>query len=47
MQIGYESNKGIVPIACNEIFARIKKKETPSLKFEVNFSIIEIYNEKV
>ena len=45
--IGYDSNKGIVPIACNEIFTRIKNLKTDKLMFEVSFSILEIYNEKV
>jgi len=46
-QVGYGSNKGIVPIACNEIFDRISKLKTPTKSFEVSFSIVEIYNEKV
>ena len=45
--IGYDSNKGIVPIACNEIFDRINKMKNEKLHFEVSFSILEIYNEKV
>ena len=46
-QVGYGSNKGIVPIACNEIFDRISKLKTLNKSFEVSFSIFEIYNEKV
>ena len=46
-QIGYGNNKGIVPIACNEIFTRIAKLKSPTSSFEVSFSIVEIYNEKV
>ena len=45
--IGYDSNKGIVPIACNEIFDRIKRMQTDKMIFHVSFSILEIYNEKV
>ena len=45
-QIGYGANKGIVPIACNEIFDRINKLKSPNNTFEVSFSIVEIYNEK-
>ena len=45
--IGYDNNKGIVPIACNEIFSRIRSKQTDKINFEVSFSIVEIYNEKV
>jgi hypothetical protein len=36
-----------VPIACNEIFDRIAKLKSPTKSFEVSFSIVEIYNEKV
>ena len=46
-QVGYGNNKGIVPIACNEIFTRIAKLKSPTQTFEVSFSIVEIYNEKV
>lgn len=46
-QIGYGANKGIVPIACNEIFSRIDKLKNKDNSFEVSFSIVEIYNEKV
>jgi hypothetical protein len=45
--IGYDNNKGIVPIACNEIFSRIKSMQTNKIQYEVSFSIVEIYNEKV
>ena len=34
-QIGYGGNKGIVPIACNEIFDRIGKLKTSTYTFEV------------
>lgn len=43
--IGYGANKGIVPIATEEIFKRIKNT-TDGTKFQVNFSMLEIYNEK-
>lgn len=45
--IGYDNNKGIVPIACNEIFDRIHKLSNANKTFEVTFSVLEIYNEKV
>jgi Kinesin motor domain len=45
--VGYGANKGIVPIACNEIFERITNLKSPTKSFEVSFSIVEIYNEKV
>jgi hypothetical protein len=36
-----------VPIACNEIFNRIARLKTPTKTFEVNVSMVEIYNERV
>ena len=46
--MGYAPNVGIVPIACEEIFARIEKDADNSQKtYEVNFGMMEIYNEKV
>ena len=46
--IGYGQNKGIVPIACNEIFTRINdiKSKSGDTSFEVLVSMLEIYNEK-
>ena len=45
--IGYDNNKGIVPISCEEIFNRINENKDPNLHFEVEVSMLEIYNEKV
>jgi hypothetical protein len=45
--VGYDQNKGIVPIACNEIFKRIEANTNENLRYEVQFSMLEIYNEKV
>lgn len=45
--IGYGKNLGIVPMACNEIFKRIAENQDPNNSFEVKFSMLEIYNEKV
>ena len=45
--IGYGANVGIVPIACDEIFNRVAKLQNPDMQFQVNFSMLEIYNEKV
>jgi hypothetical protein len=33
--VGYGKNLGIVPMACNEIFSRIKSNSDPANKFEV------------
>ncbi|EGR27133.1 kinesin motor domain protein [Ichthyophthirius multifiliis] len=45
--VGYGANRGIVPIACEEIFNRIADNNNPHLEFEVNCSMLEIYNENV
>eukprot|EP00929_Paragymnodinium_shiwhaense_P051397 TRINITY_DN2586_c1_g4_i1.p1 TRINITY_DN2586_c1_g4~~TRINITY_DN2586_c1_g4_i1.p1 ORF type:complete len:1134 (+),score=428.70 TRINITY_DN2586_c1_g4_i1:175-3576(+) len=45
--VGYGANRGIVPMACEEIFTRIDKNKDPALKYEVLVSMIEIYNEQV
>lgn len=34
-------------MACNEIFDRIKANFDPLNRYEVQFSMLEIYNEKV
>jgi len=48
--VGYGTNKGIIPLVCEEIFNRInsaKKQESggKSVQFDVTLSMIEIYNE--
>ena len=45
--VGYGANRGIVPQACNEIFAKIALNQDPAMRYEVQFSMLEIYNEKV
>ncbi|CAH1773103.1 unnamed protein product [Owenia fusiformis] len=47
--VGYGVNKGIVPLFCDEIFQGIDKKKADgeALEFEVEFSMLEIYNEQV
>lgn len=45
--IGYGENKGIVPKMSAEIFELISKETTKKKWFEVNVSMLEIYNEKV
>ena len=45
--VGYGANKGIVPISCDEIFRRIKENTNAEQSYEVQFSMLEIYNEKV
>ena len=46
--IGFGPNRGIVPIICEDIFKTIKSLEKDKNKeFEIYFSMMEIYNEKV
>jgi Kinesin motor domain len=45
--IGYGANKGIVPMATEEIFERISASKDAAKSFEVTVSMVEIYNEKV
>lgn len=45
--VGYGPNKGIVPISCEEIFTRIEKNNNPNKEFQIQFSMLEIYNEKI
>lgn len=47
--VGYGSNKGIVPITCEELFKAIdeKRSEGGDIEFEVSLSMLEIYNEQV
>lgn len=44
--IGYGKNKGIVPITCDELFKKMDG-EGDGTKYEVWFSMLEIYNEQV
>ncbi|KAI8997053.1 hypothetical protein BDB01DRAFT_769658 [Pilobolus umbonatus] len=45
--MGYGEDKGIIPKTCSELFERITDLTTEHLKFQVEVSYIEIYNEKV
>ena len=46
--IGFGANRGIVPIICEEIFKTIEiRKKDEKKEFEVQFSMMEIYNERV
>ncbi|XP_013392684.1 kinesin-like protein KIF28P [Lingula anatina] len=47
--VGYGVNRGIVPQFCEEVFNRVdaEKNNGSSTQFEVNFSMLEIYNEIV
>ncbi|EDV26227.1 uncharacterized protein TRIADDRAFT_23272, partial [Trichoplax adhaerens] len=47
--VGYGANKGIIPVACQELFNTINEKKSggDTTEFEINFSMLEIYNEQV
>lgn len=45
--IGYGANKGIVPMATDEIFKRIAANTDKDKTYEVTALMCEIYNEKV
>lgn len=45
--IGYGENKGIVPMATDEIFKRIDANTDKDKTYEVSCMMCEIYNEKV
>jgi hypothetical protein len=45
--IGYGENKGIVPMAAEEIFRRIAANDDKDKEFQVTVMQCEIYNEKV
>lgn len=46
--VGYGPNKGIVPITCDELFKSItENKGKGNIRYEVTFSMLEIYNEQV
>jgi hypothetical protein len=45
--VGYGPNKGIVPISCEEIFNRIERNNNNNVMYEVEVSMLEIYNEKI
>jgi kinesin family member 13 len=45
--VGYGANKGIVPIMCDEIFKKVHANTDPTIEYDVQVSMLEIYNEKV
>lgn len=45
--VGYGVNRGIVPITCDELFKAIESNKDEGKRFEVTFSMMEIYNEQV
>ncbi|KAI3388277.1 hypothetical protein SNEBB_000716 [Seison nebaliae] len=45
--VGYGINKGIVPITCDTLFKTMKENSNESIRYEISFSMMEIYNEQV
>lgn len=46
-QFGYGANRGIIPVAADELFKRIEANKEADLSFQVTLRIIEIYMEKL
>nr|XP_020643636.1 kinesin-like protein KIF28P isoform X2 [Pogona vitticeps] len=44
--IGYDANRGIIPVVCEELFKTIQNQEKNE-QYQVTFSMLEIYNEQV
>ncbi|KAM4770961.1 kinesin-like protein KIF28 [Rhinophrynus dorsalis] len=45
--IGYGANRGIIPVVCEELFRAIENYQDKSRRYQVTFSMLEIYNEQV
>ena len=45
--IGYGANKGIVPLTCEALFNEIAANTDVTKQYQVTFSMLEIYSEKV
>jgi hypothetical protein len=45
--VGYGKNVGIVPMAMDEIFKRIGGNTDENKQYQVEFSMLEIYMEKI
>lgn len=45
--VGYSDDRGIVPLAMQEMFTRITSNTDSNIKYLVEASMMEIYNEKV
>ena len=44
---GYGANRGVVPMAADRIFERIKQNTDPDIEFKVSVTMVEIYMEKI
>jgi len=45
--VGYGKNRGIIPIAFEELFKKIDANGDPNVKYQVTFSMLEVYMEQV
>eukprot|EP00929_Paragymnodinium_shiwhaense_P026957 TRINITY_DN15934_c0_g1_i1.p1 TRINITY_DN15934_c0_g1~~TRINITY_DN15934_c0_g1_i1.p1 ORF type:complete len:1063 (-),score=264.26 TRINITY_DN15934_c0_g1_i1:107-3295(-) len=45
--VGYGANRGLIPMACEELFKRISTASSLALQCTVSVSMVEIYNEIV
>ncbi|XP_067934246.1 kinesin-like protein KIF28 [Watersipora subatra] len=45
--VGYGKNRGIVPIICDDLFKTMNQNNAANMRYEVTFSMLEIYNEQV
>ena len=45
--MGNETEPGVIPRLCKELFNRIATLTSPTVSFKVEASYMEIYNEKV
>ena len=45
--VGYGVNRGIIPMACEEMFNRIEANQESAITYQVTVSMLEIYNEQV
>lgn len=47
LYVMYYIFRGIVPITCDELFKTMEQNDDPNRRYEVMFSMLEIYNEQV
>ncbi|XP_078413744.1 kinesin-like protein KIF28 [Cetorhinus maximus] len=45
--IGYGPDRGIIPLTCDELFKATKQNQEHDKQYQIYFSMLEIYNEKV
>jgi hypothetical protein len=45
--VGYGDNKGVIPLTCADLFRRVDETKSDTLKYRVQVTMLEIYNEKL